>query len=265
MEKFLVWFKGVFSALNQFINNGLLIFEQNNRIKGIFKSNAVDQETVNIVIIMVIDILAVIILLLVVKKIIGLVYNYLRRRRRRNQHRKSPQKYGNNAKKTRNSKSGNFRQRKNTKKRRGFISEIFSKLKFGRKKKRKKVKYSYSNEYIDDNGKLSYNGYDDNYSYDYPEKINVQQKHVNHHSRAKNTDGENTMYIPRVENVEQMVYGNQNPNKRQSYRNGYANNETDIYRAMPRPNVSEYAEDSFDFSSCEQNEDDGKTRVFKRK
>lgn len=99
MEKFLVWFKGVFSALNQFINNGLLIFEQNNRIKGIFKSNAVDQETVNIVIIMVIDILAVIILLLVVKKIIGLVYNYLRRRRRRNQHRKSPQKYGNNAKK----------------------------------------------------------------------------------------------------------------------------------------------------------------------
>lgn len=270
MEKFLVWFKGVFSTLNQFINNKLLIFEQNDRIKGIFESNAADQETVNTVITMVIDILVVIIFLLVVKKIIGLVYNYLRRRRRRNQqknqHRKSPQKYGNNAKKTRNSKSGNFRQRKNIKRRRGFITEIFSKLKLGRKKKRKKVKYSYSNECIDDNGKLSYNGYDDDYSYDdYPEEINVQQQHVNHHSRAKNSDGENTMYIPRVENVDQTVYGNQNPNKQQSYRNGYTNNETDIYRAMPRPNVSEYAEDSFDFGSCEQNEDDGKTRVFKRK
>ncbi len=270
MEKFLVWFKGVFSTLNQFINNRLLIFEQNDRIKGIFESNAADQETVNTVITMVIDIFVIIILLLVVKKIIGLVYNYLRRRRRRNQqknqHRKSLQKYGNNAKKTRNSKSRNFRQNKNAKRRRGFISEIFSKLKFGRKKKRKKVKYSYSNEYIDDNGKLGYNGYDDDYSYDdYPEEINVQQ-HVNHHySRAKNSDGENTMYIPRAENVEQMIYGNQNSNKQQVYRNGYTNTETDIYRAMPKTDVSECAEDTFDFSSDEQNNDDGKTRIFKRK
>lgn len=267
MVKFLVWFKGVFSTLNQFINNKLLIFEQNDRIKSIFESNAVDEETVNTVITMVIDVLMVIIFCWLVKKIVSILYKYLRRHKRRNQQRKSPKKYGNNAKRTRSRRS--FRQKRNTKRRRGLISELFSKLKLNRKKKRKKVKYSYSNEYIDDNGKLSYNEYDDDYSYDYPEKANVQQ-HINHHSKAKNSDGENTIYIPKVDshnngNVGQMVYGNQNPNKRQVYRNGYTNTETDIYRAMPKTDVSECAEDTFDFSSDEQNSDDGKTRIFKRK
>lgn len=267
MEKFLVWFKGVFSTLNQFINNKLLIFEQNDRIKSIFESNAVDEKTVNTVITMVIDVLMVIIFCWLVKKIVSILYKYLRRHKRRNQQRKSPKKYGNNAKRTRSRRS--FRQKRNTKRRRGLISELFSKLKLNRKKKRKKVKYSYSNEYIDDNGKLSYNEYDDDYSYDYPEKSNVQQ-HINHHSKAKNSDGENTVYIPKVDshnngNVGQMVYGNQNPNKWQVYRNGYTNTETDIYRAMPKTDVSECAEDTFDFSSDKQNSDDGKTRIFKRK
>lgn len=267
MEKFLVWFKGVFSTLNQFINNKLLIFEQNDRIKSIFESNAVDEENVNTIITMVIDVLMVIIFCWLVKKIVSLLYKYLRRHKRRNQQRKSPKKYGNNAKRTRSIRS--FRQKRNTKRRRGLISELFSKLKLNRKKKRKKVKYSYSNEYIDDNGKLSYNEYDDDYSYDYPEKANVQQ-HINHHSRAKNSDGENTVYIPKVDshnngNVGQTVYGNQNPNKQQVDRNRYTNTETDIYRAMPKTDVSECAEDTFDFSSDEQNSDDGKTRIFKRK
>lgn len=269
MEKFLVWFKGVFSTLNQFINNKLLIFEQNDRIKSIFESNAVDEETVNTVITMVIDVLMVIIFCWLVKKIVSILYKYLRRHKRRNQQRKSPKKYGNNAKRTRSRRS--FRQKRNTKRRRGLISELFSKLKLNRKKKRKKVKYSYSNEYIDDNGKLSYNDYEDDYSYDdYPEEINVQQ-HVNHHhSKVKNSDDENTVYIPKVDsrnngNVGQTVYGNQNPNKWQVYRNGYTNTETDIYRAMPKTDVSECAEDTFDFSSDKQNSDDGKTRIFKRK
>lgn len=263
MEKFLVWFKGVFSTLNQFINNKLLIFEQNDRIKSIFESNAVDEENVNTVITMVIDVLMVIIFCWLVKKIVSLLYKYLRRHKRRNQQRKSTKKYGKNAKRTRSIRS--FRQKRNTKRRRGLISELFSKLKLNGKKKRKKVKYSYSNEYINDNGKLSYNGYEDDYSYDYPEKVNVQQ-HVNHHSKAKNSDDENTVYIPKVDshnngNVGKTVYGNQNPNKWQVY----TNTETDIYRTMPKTDVSECAEDTFDFSSDEQNSDDGKTRIFKRK
>ena len=247
MEKFLVWFKGVFSTLNQFINNKLLIFEQNDRIKSIFESNAVDEKTVNTVITMVIDVLMVIIFCWLVKKIVSILYKYLRRHKRRNQQRKSPKKYGNNAKKTRSRRS--FRQKRNTKRRKGLISELFSKLKLNRKKKRKKVKYSYSNEYIDDNGKLSYNGYEDDYSYDYPEKVNVQPK-VDSHNNG---------------NVGKTVYGNQNPNKQQVYRNRYTNTETDIYRTMPKTDVSECAEDTFDFSSDEQNSDDGKTRIFKRK
>ena len=113
MEKFLVWFKGVFSTLNQFINNKLLIFEQNDRIKSIFESNAVDEKTVNTVITMVIDVLMVIIFCWLVKKIVSLLYKYLRRHKRRNQQRKSPKKYGNNAKRTHSIRS--FRQKRNTK------------------------------------------------------------------------------------------------------------------------------------------------------
>lgn len=273
MDKFLVWMKSIFATLNQFINGKLLILEKNDRINSLFETRAVDVETVNSIVILISDILVVLIFLWIIKKIVNFLYNKLRRKRniKRNQQRQT-QKNGSHRKKV-------YRRRN------GGISNLLSRFKFVRRKKVRKTKSS-SSGYIDGNGKLGYDEYEDDYSYDEPEDMYVQ--HRGHsHTRIKNSDGENTIYIPRGDFMnnagnavqpnqpydynQQAMYGNGNLSGQPIYGNRYSttNEESAIYRgsAMKKPKAQEdeYVDDTLEFSQQEQDNDDGKTRVFKRK
>lgn len=273
MDKFLVWMKSIFATLNQFINGKLLILEKNDRINSLFETRAVDAETVNSIVILISDILVVLIFLWIIKKIVNFLYNKLRRKRhiKRNQQRQT-QKNGSHRKKV-------YRRRS------GGISNLLSRFKFVRRKKVRKTKSS-SSGYIDGNGKLGYDEYEDDYSYDEPEDMYVQRR-VRRQTRIKNSDGENTIYIPRGDYVkntgnavqpnqpydynQQAMYGNGNLSGQPIYGNRYSttNEESAIYRgsAMEKPKAQEdeYVDDTLKFSQHEQDNDDGKTRVFKRK
>ena len=83
-------------------------------------------------------------------------------------------------------KNGSHRK-KVYRRRSGGISNLLSRFKFVRRKKVRKTKSS-SSGYIDGNGKLGYDEYEDDYSYDEPEDMYVQRR-VRRQTRIKNSYG----------------------------------------------------------------------------
>lgn len=266
MEKLVTWFKSIFSTLNRFINNKLLDFEGNSKIQSLFDGKNADTETVNMAILMIIDILIVIIFLVIIRKIVGFLYNHIRKNKRAKQNQKM-QKRNNFRNNSRDAKRGGiFRQKKYRRRHSGFFSKLLSRLNFKRRKKTKKVKSS-NNVYIDNSGNNGYSGYENDYSYDNPDDIYVEQ-HTQKYKHEKNTDNENTMYIPQNEYVAKHV----NTVKHKKIKNGDSQpvnieSETPIYREMPRPlkkNETENECAELEFYSNEK-DDSEKTRVFNLK
>ena len=264
MANFLLWIKSIFVTLNQFVNNKLLVFEKNDRINSWFETKEVDAEVVNAIILYISDVLVIMIFFWIIKKIVSFLFNSFRRDKNTKKNRQ------------RQFQKGGGTRRKVHRERNRCISNLLSKFKSVIRKTN-----SSSNGYI--NGRLGYDEYDDDYSYDEPEELHVKHQ-ARRRTRIKNSDRENTMYIPNeyyrgnTENAvkqnqaysynQQTVYGTGASSGQPIYGNRYGTRYEGpaVYRGeTPKPQQSEYANDTLEFSLNEQNNDDGKTRIFKRK
>lgn len=263
MANFLLWIKSIFVTINQFVNNKLLVFEKNDRINSWFETKAVDAEVVNAIILFISDVLVIMFFFWIIKKIVSFLFNFRRDKNTKKNQQRQFQK-------------GGGTRRKVHRERNRYISNLLSKFKSIIRKNN-----SSSDRYID--GRLGYDEYDDDYSYDEPKELHVKHQ-ARRRTRIKNSDGENTMYIPNeyygsnTENAvrqnqtydynQQTVYGSGASSGRPIYGNGYGTRYegSAVYRGeTPKTQQSEYANDTLEFSFNEQNNDDGKTRIFKRK